>query len=78
MTAEMNPIEFDGVNDHLVAPGAFPLPVKRTNSGLVSCWRIPLRRRLTMLFSGKVYLVVRGQMQPPCYVESEPPGDWFD
>lgn len=48
------------------------LPVCRTIDGyVVSCWKIPFIKRILLLFSGRIYLVVRGSNHPPVYVDTD-------
>ena len=47
------------------------LPVCRTDGKLVSCWRIPLWKRVKLLFSGRIWLVVKGTTQPPLCIDTE-------
>ena len=48
------------------------LPVCRTPDGMVcSCWRIPLWKRIKLLWKGNVWLVVKGTTQPPLWVDTE-------
>ena len=53
----------DDVND---------LPVCRTTDGnTCSCWKLPIRKRIGLLFTGRVYLVVRGKTHPPLWIDTE-------
>jgi hypothetical protein len=38
-------------------PEYIPLPAHRTEGGtVISCWRLPLKERIKMLFSGKIFI----------------------
>jgi len=48
------------------------LPVCRTvENNTVSCWEIPLWKRVKLLWSGRVYLVVKGPTHPPLWIDTE-------
>lgn len=48
------------------------LPVCRTVEGYTcSCWHIPLWKRIKLLWTGNVYLAVKGTTQPPLWIDTE-------
>lgn len=48
------------------------LPVCRTVEGYTcSCWHIPLWKRIKLVWSGNVYLVVKGTTHPPLWIDTE-------
>lgn len=47
------------------------LPVCRTDGMVVSCWHVPLWKRIRLLFSGRIWLVVKGTTQPPLWIDTE-------
>lgn len=48
------------------------LPVARTaESNTVSCWHIPLWKRIKLLWTGNVWLVVKGPTHPPLWIDTE-------
>lgn len=70
---ETVPITFAEANSTLYGTGDVrDLPVCRTVDGNVcSCWKIPLRKRLSVLCTGRVYLVVRGSTHPPLWIDTD-------
>lgn len=54
----MKPIEFKGMNGTAAKhqPEYMPLPMFRDREGVLSCWEMTFRERLTVLFTGKVWL----------------------
>jgi hypothetical protein len=54
----MKPIEFPQQNKVLAEnqPEYIPLPVFMDGTETVSCWRLTLRERLRLLFTGKLWL----------------------
>ena len=48
------------------------LPVCRTTEGhTVSCWKIPFWKRVRLLRTGNVWLVVKGTTHPPLWIDTE-------
>jgi len=47
------------------------LPVYRNDEQVISCWKIPIMRRLRVLFTGRVYLHVLGKTHPPLCIETD-------
>lgn len=54
----MNPIPFPGHNAVYAKdqPEYLPLPAYRNETETVSCWRLTWRERLTVLFTGTLWL----------------------
>jgi hypothetical protein len=70
---ETKPVTFPQSNDRLY-PSRMEdeqLPVCRNDENITSCWRIPWVKRWKVLLTGRVYLVVRGQTQPPLWIDTE-------
>lgn len=57
---------FDKGNDTTL-----PLHYWSDNEQCVSCWRLSVKERIKLLFSGRVWLGVRTKKQPPVFVSSE-------
>jgi len=65
----MTPIEFP---EHTIVlakdqPEYQPLPVFNDGQQMISCWKLTLRERLTLLFTGKLWLrqlTFGGPLQP--------------
>lgn len=52
----MTPIHFPEANKTFVSAGAAPLPAHVATSGLVTtCWQLPWRERLRLLWSGRLW-----------------------
>jgi len=70
---ETKAVNFEQANDVLRGgdTGAADLPIYRADEYLVSCWRLPWIRRLRVLLTGCIYLVVQGKTHPPLYVETD-------
>lgn len=51
------------------------LPVCREHSTVISCWKLSLRERLGLLFSGRVWLLVLGNNHAPVKLATESPFD---
>ena len=70
---ETKPVQFKQANDVLLGgdTGAADLPIFRGEQHVVSCWRLPWIRRVRVLLTGCVYLVVQGKTHPPVYVETD-------
>lgn len=50
------------------------LPVHRGSGALISCWRPSLGERVWLLFGGRVWLRIRGEVtHPPISVEAQSP-----
>lgn len=49
------------------------LPSYRDDAGSVSCWKMTWRERLAILFTGRAWLHVFGELHPPVYVGGEYP-----
>ena len=71
----MRPIKFQESNMTHTGEGCGDLPTFVNRQGVVSCWRMSWRERVKALFTGKVWLVVWGQGQPPVELRVEMPFD---
>lgn len=69
----VEPIMFPQANGMLHGNrNANDLPVCRTVERYTcSCWHIPLWKRIKLLWSGNVYLAVKGTTQPPLWIDTE-------
>lgn len=73
MSKEVIPVSFKEKNTTYISPKCGDLPVFRGEGQVVSCWRVPFIKRLKMFFTGRIWLVLRSENQPPCYVEIDKP-----
>ena len=74
----IEPIKFQEQNRELGAPPHMPqcqpLPVWTDGTVCVSCWKVPLKLRLKMLFTGRIWLFVYGgKTQSPVGIEINHP-----
>jgi hypothetical protein len=73
MDLEVKPVTFDRANSTLrggLIENCEDLPVYKDELCTVSCWKIPLLKRIQLLFTGVVWLVVKGKTHPPLYIET--------
>ena len=69
---EMAPVFFPQANGMLFGNRVVnDLPVCRTDGRVVSCWQVPPWKRVKLLFSGRIWLVVKGTTQPPLWIDTE-------
>lgn len=70
---ETKPIMFKEANDVMYGTSRdiVDLPVYRNDEQIISCRRIPILRRLRVLFTGRVYLHVLGKTHPPVCIETD-------
>lgn len=61
----MNPVNFEDVNCVFKAPGCGDLPAVKTDKSIVSCWEMTEKEKEELLKTGKIYLLVMGEIQPP-------------
>ena len=61
----MNPVNFEDANCIFKAPECKELPALKTEKHIVSCWEMTEREKEEFLKTGKIYLSVMGNMQPP-------------
>ena len=74
----MEPIDFKQSNMKLTAPGSIPdcgdLPVYTDGKQCISCWKLSIKERIKILFTGRVWLDVIGhRTQPPVWVDVKKP-----
>ena len=50
--------------------GASDMPVYRDTEQIISCWHVPLMRRFQILWSGRIWLSVRGLKHPPVWIST--------
>lgn len=70
---EAKPVHFKQENCILKGdnPDINELPAYKDGVHIVSCWKFPFLKRIKMLFTGKVWLVVLGTKHPPLWIDSE-------
>ena len=70
---ETKPIHFEQENCILKgnSPDVNDLPVYRGGGNVISCWKFPFLKRLRILLTGKVWLVVRGETHPPLWIDDK-------
>ncbi len=61
----MNPVKFEDMNCIFKAKGCGDLPALKTENHIVSCWEMTEKEKEEFLKTGKIYLSVMGNMQPP-------------
>lgn len=72
MRRQVKPVTFKEVNGGLLGIDDIKdLPVYRSNGCVSSCWKIPFLKRLKILFTGCVYLVVMANTHPALYIDTE-------
>ena len=73
MNNEIRPVKFPEANGTLCGTGDVKdLPVCHTVDGNVtSCWYIPWWKRVKLLLTGKIYLVVKGRTHPPLWIDTK-------
>lgn len=71
------PVDFEESNKLLTKPPGMtdeecgPLPVFNDGQQSISCWQLPWRDRLRVLFTGKIWLgVCMGITQPPVFISA--------
>lgn len=61
----MNPVNFEDANCVCRAPGCGDLPALKTEKHIVSCWKMTEKEKEEFLKTGRIYLSVMGEIQPP-------------
>ena len=75
----MKPIKFKQQNITYTAPAEMTdeecgaLPACRHENGIISCWKMTLRERLKILFTGLLWFDVVGVSQPPIWLGVDTP-----
>lgn len=75
----MEPKKFKEANITFTKPASMTdsecgsLPAYRNRHQIISCWRPTWKERLKILFTGSVWIGVRGQSQPPMWASGELP-----
>ena len=49
------------------------LPAFRGDGQIISCWQMSLKDRLHALFTGRMWLSIHGEVQPPVWVGPDCP-----
>ena len=70
-----NPVEFEQANRNFThpSPEIGDLPVYDDGKQLISCFEFTPEERLEFLRTGKIYLGICSNQQPPVWVTSIPP-----
>ena len=61
----MKPVKFEDANCVYKAQGCGDLPALRTDNHIFSCWEMTEKEKQEFLKTGKIYLCVMGEIQPP-------------
>ena len=61
----MNPVKFEDMNCIFTAPGGGDLPALKTDKHIVSCLKMTDKEKKEFMKTGKIYLSVMGNIQPP-------------
>lgn len=61
----MKPVNFEDANCVFTAPNCGDLPALKTENHIVSCWEMTEKEKAEFLKTGKIYLSVMGNIQPP-------------
>ena len=61
----MNPVNFEDANCVFKAEGCGDLPAVKTDKSIVSCLEMTDKEKEEFIKTGKIYLLVMGQAQPP-------------
>ena len=61
----MNPVNFEDMNCIFKAEGCGDLPALKTDKHIVSCWEMTEKEKEEFIKTGKIYLSVLGNIQPP-------------
>ena len=73
----MEPKDFKESTSVLTAPGSMPncgdLPVYKDGNQCVSCWHVSMKERFAILFTGNVWMGVKGVTQPPVWLSGRCP-----
>jgi len=65
-------IDFDERNIIVSGEGYFNLYVHKSDKSFISCWHVPFWKRVKLLFTGKIWLLLQHCNQPQILV------DYFD
>ena len=63
----MKPVDFEYSNDMIGSE----IPVNRSYGILLSSWQASWRERLQMLFTGRIWIAVKGNAMPPTLVSGD-------
>lgn len=69
----MKPIKFKESNINFVADGCGDLPAYKGCDQIISCWHLTPLERLRVLCTGRIFLSIFGNAQPPVNVMAETP-----
>lgn len=69
------PVDFEQANKKLTGrtPDVSDLLVHDNGTSVMSCWKIPFWARIKIVFTGKIFLAIKGKTHPPVclYAEAE-------
>ena len=70
----MKPISTRECNQTMIGRGGVQnLPCRKLDGFIVSCWKLSVKERLKLLFTGRLWLLVMGGSQPPVCLEVDKP-----
>ena len=61
----MNPVNFEDMNCIFKAEGCGDLPALKIDKHIVQCWEMTEKEKEEFIKTGKIYLSVLGNIQPP-------------
>jgi len=73
----LNPIKFKEQNTIFAKPESMTdeqcnsLPTYRDNTEIISCWKMGIKERIRVLFTGIVWLSIYGNDMPPVWLGTE-------
>jgi len=75
---QLKPIKFPESNGVLVRPRGSvapcgELPCYRGQGTVISCWKIPFLQRVIALFTGRIWVGLKGDIQAPIWVVIDRP-----
>ncbi len=56
-------IKFKESNNIAIGEGYFDLPTFKDNAQFISCWRVPILKRIKFLFTGRIWLSLEHKKQ---------------
>ena len=62
----MKPVEFKERNTTLHGAGTVKeLPTYKGNDQIISCWQLTFFEKIKLIFTGKIWFIMRGYIHPP-------------
>lgn len=72
IVGEISPVTFPQVNGRLTGNSdTKDLPVCRVDGMICTCWRVSFWKRIQILVTGRIWMVAKGNTQPPMCLETE-------